>query len=264
VGEQVRTYKNLFESVKKSESTIYNHFKALFKVIHASKNSVISDFKCGTYLNEAIRWNYDDIMIGEKHNIKFIDAIKMKGIIKLDIITLLENMRFVEITEVYNFRFNGTSNMDYSRDQVIKEIIKDYKREIIDNNYMKSLKKMYSILKLKNEDDNILNLLLNYFNSPIGLLYRCLSDINVLIEVLNYSKFNISDIITSIDFLKEIISSYSVKNNLETIYKIRNRDKLKIELNKQAINLKSHINVSVHNLLQFVCCLARPPYHTFR
>ena len=59
--------------------------------------------------------------------------------------------------------------MNYSKDDVIKELTEDYKELVNDGNYFKALKRMYSILKLNNMNDPILNILEDYFKQPIGL-----------------------------------------------------------------------------------------------
>jgi hypothetical protein len=46
----------------------------------------------------------------------------------------------------------------------------EYKDYVKEGNYMKDLKRMYSIIKMKNPQDKKLDKLAEYFNSPIGLL----------------------------------------------------------------------------------------------
>ena len=96
---------DLFETIKnKTPTIILNHFRSVFNIIKAQPNSVISDFKCGSSPNgEPLRWDYSEINLGVNNGISFEDAIKQKGIIKLDIITFV-NGRYVEITEVYNIK----------------------------------------------------------------------------------------------------------------------------------------------------------------
>ena len=206
---------DLFEKVNnKSPQLIYNHLRSLFEVIKSSDNSVITDFKMGKIGNEPLRWDYDDIMKKENRGVSFNDALKMESIIKMDIITYM-NGRFIEITEVYSICFNGKCNKKYTTDEVIKSITDEYREMVYEGNYMKSLKKLFSILKLKKTDESTKKLLLNYFNSPIGLLYRCKSDLESIELILNYNKFNIDTIRNSLQQLKELVSAFPVENNLE-------------------------------------------------
>lgn len=241
---------DLFENVKnKSEQLIYNHFRALFELIKNSNNSVITDFKCGTDGVNALRWDYNDIMINNNNGFTFKESLKHKGIIKLDIIVYL-NSRFIEISEVYNIYLNGEPNMNYSQAEVIKELTNDYKELVLDGNYMKSLKRMFSIIKLNNKNDKTLDLLINYFNSPIGLLYRCKSDLQTLELVLFYNKFSLEQVKDSLQYLKEIISGFPVDNNLEMISKLKNKDDMKTQLKKQIRVLSNFINRDAKRFIQ--------------
>jgi len=74
--------------------------------------------------------------------------------------------------------------MEYKKDESIKDLIDEYKLKTNEGNYMKALRKMYSIIKLKNINDPKLDVLLEYFNSSIGLLYRNKSELETLLIVL--------------------------------------------------------------------------------
>ena len=108
-----------FETVKgKNVNTIYNHFKSLFEIINDSENTVISDFKLGMLKGEPLRWTYEHLKNRNNNGISFEDALRHKGMIKLDIITLL-NSRFIEISEVYNIYLDGSSNNNESKESII-------------------------------------------------------------------------------------------------------------------------------------------------
>ena len=122
----------------KSEQLICNHFRALFDIIKSSNNSVITDFKCGLDdKNNPLRWDYSDIMKGENNDISFFEALRHKSIFKLDVILFI-NSRFIEISEVYYINLTGEPNMDYSTEEVIKELTLDYKNYVKDGNYIKA------------------------------------------------------------------------------------------------------------------------------
>ena len=65
--------------------------------------------------------------------------------IKMDIVALL-NGRFVEITEVYSIFLDGKSNMSPTLEEILEDITAKYSDEVRDGNYMKALKRMFSIL----------------------------------------------------------------------------------------------------------------------
>ena len=69
----------------------------------------------------------------------------------MDVVTLL-NGRFIEITEVYNIYIDGSSNFDYSKENVRKDLTYNMQEQIKEVNYMKSLKRRYSLLNLDNKN----------------------------------------------------------------------------------------------------------------
>ena len=88
---------------------------------------------------------------------------------------------------------------------------------------MKALKKMYSIIKLKNDKDHSLNILLEYFNSPIGLLYRNNSELQTMLIVPENAKFDLDEIKNSLEIMKEQISAFPVPVELDKIIKLKRR-----------------------------------------
>ena len=205
-----------FSTVKgKNENIIYNHFMSVFDIIRNSENTIITDFKLGENAKgEPLRWTYEEIKRRENNGITFEMAINQKSMIKMDIVTLL-NGRFIEITEVYNIFIDGESNSDYSKENIMKELTDDMKKQIKEGNYMKALKRQYSILNLQNKNKAVREKLIDYFNSPIGLLNRSKSDLETMLTVIESPKFDIDEIRNSLQMLKEIISAFPVENNLE-------------------------------------------------
>ena len=238
-----------FSTVKgKNENMIYNHFKSVFEIIRNSENTIITDFKLGeNSKGEPLRWTYEEIKRKENNGITFDDAIKQKSMIKMDIVTLL-NGRFIEITEVYNIYIDGESNSDYSIENIRKELIDDMNEQIKEGNIMKALKRKYSLLNLDNKDKMIREKLIDYFNSPIGLLNRCKSDLETLLIVIESPKFDIDEIRNSLQLLKESISAFPVENNLEMISMMKTKDKMKVPIYKMINILKMYINKHAKNM----------------
>ena len=238
-----------FETVKgKTKNIIYNHFKSLFEIIKSVDNTIITDFKLGENAKgEPLRWTYEEIKRRENNGITFEDALKQKSIIKMDIVTLL-NGRFIEISEVYNMYIDGESNSDHSKENIRKELTDDMNEQIKEGNLMKALKRKYSILNLDNKDKMIREKLIDYFNSPIGLLNRCKSDLETLLIVIESPKFDIDEIRNSLQLLKESISAFPVENNLEMISMMKTKDKMKVPIYKMINILKMYINKHAKNM----------------
>jgi len=239
-----------FSTVKgKNENMIYNHFKSLFEIIKSSENTIITDFKMGEFRGKALRWDYEAIKKRENNGITFEQALKMKSIIKMDVVTLL-NGRFIEITEVYNIYIDGSSNADYTKENVRHELMHDMQEHIKEGNFMKGLKRRYSILNLDNKNKAERDKLIDYFNSPIGLLNRSKSDLETMLTVIQSPKFDIDEIRNSLQMLKEVISAFPVENNLEEISKLKTKAKMKVPIYKQILRLKEFINKHAENMFR--------------
>ena len=92
--------------------------------------------------------------------------------------------------------------------------------------------------------------LIDYFNSPIGLLNRSKSDLETLLIVIESPKFDIDEIRNSLQLLKEIISAFPVENNLEEISKLKIKDKMKVPIYKMILRLKEFINKHAQNMFK--------------
>jgi len=240
-----------FSTVKgKNENIIYNHFMSVFDIIRNSENKIITDFKLGENAKgEPLRWIYEEIKRRENNGITFDQSLKQKSMIKMDIVTLL-NGRFIEITEVYNIFIDGESNSDYSKENIKHELMHDMKEQIKEGNYMKALKRQYSILNLQNKNKAVREKIIDYFNSPIGLLNRSKSDLETMLTVIESPKFDIDEIRNSLQMLKEIISAFPVENNLEEISKLKTKAKMKVPIYKQILRLKMYINKHAENMFR--------------
>ena len=233
---------DLFEKVQgMSEKSIHNHFKTVFEIIEKSDDVTITDFKCGEVGGNPLRWTYEEIKNNKNQGITFSEALKHKSIIKMDVVALI-NARFVEITEVYSILLEGKSNMSPTLEEILSSISDEYSDEVRDGNYMKALKRMFSILKLKNEEIKKQDILLDYLNSPNGLIYRSKNDLETMYLVLDSPKFNIAEIRNSLQLLKETISAFPIDNNLEQISKLKRKQAMKPLLRKQIRLLKAYIN----------------------
>ena len=218
--------------------------------IDNSENTIITDFKKGENAKgDPLRWTYEAIKKRENNGITFEDALKQKSMIKMDVVTML-NGRFIEITEAYNIFIDGESNFDYSIDNVRKELNDDMQEQIKEGNYMKALKKRYSLLNLDNKNKAEREKLIDYFNSLIGLLNRCKSDLETMLTVIQSPKFDIDEIRESLQMLKEQISAFSVENNLEMISKLKTKQNMKVPIYKMILRLKKFINMHAENMFR--------------
>jgi len=242
---------DFFEKVEEvNEKDIYQHFRDLFIQVSNRENMIVSDLKCGVGPDgEPIRWNQQQIMRNDNNGLTFEECLSHKGMVKIDIIYLL-NGRFIELTNVYEIVINGESNLDYSIDKSIQDKTDEYKLMVKEGNYFKSLKKLYSIMKITNLSDLRLEKLLNYFNSPMGLLYRCKSDLETLLVAINSSEFDLDEVKNSLEMIKELISAFPVENIIDEIVIKKTKNDMMKPLHKQIRLITELLNRDAQKFIQ--------------
>jgi hypothetical protein len=167
---------------------LYLMFLWKFKTIHKSKNLWITDFKCGEYNDDPIRWTMKDMERGYKNigsvRLFFTNCLTQTNTVtKLDTVMLLNN-RFVEISEIYYIKVNGLSNFntdDFKIGKVINSLRDDIDELIMDKNYFKALKREYRILDLLQKQPRRRELLTDLFNGQYGYLYYAISQLKTLV-----------------------------------------------------------------------------------
>jgi len=201
---------------------MYQSFKNKFKIAKKDSNIYITDMKCGEKKGEPLRWSYDDIMKGENKGIKFTDAIQMDVMCKLDIIAIIDN----KITEFSNiYIFNNPKKNDE-----LKELEKDYFELIKEGNYFKALKRLFSIFSLKNQKSKI-SKLLKYFNSDIGIINKCRSDLDILLLLLTeqtFRKVPLNIVKHNLQLIKYKLSSVeiSLSDKIDEICNMKNKNEI--------------------------------------
>jgi hypothetical protein len=131
-------------------NNILNDYKNIFDKIKKIDNIEITDFKCGVLNgNIPIRWDYNSIKKGyqiiEDNKINFIDCLQEKSIIKIDLITLDNNI-FTEYSNNYYYMFDdfSTNPNQLNKNQIEISLLKDavYYRD--EGRLYKSLKRLYA------------------------------------------------------------------------------------------------------------------------
>lgn len=255
-------YYNDFDLNEQFESKLDhpNHILKLFqdKYEEAKKNNstFIIDFKCGMdkHTKESLKWQFKDIMNGyildsRNNKIYFVDAMFEKSIMKLDVVEVLENNLFGEFSDVYLIKIGKKSNFHnetQTAQYIKKELLKDAKEFQKDNNNFKALKRLFSYDALigKNKHKQ-LSLLLNFFNSYVGFLYKITNNLNVieLVEKNTFKKAPKDIIKLNINHNIELLKSnnfYVKSNNIKTIIK-----KLEDVVNGLSIKFTKENNIMI-------------------
>lgn len=228
---------------------ILDLFKDKFKEAKQNDNIFITDFKAGyRTAGEPLRWSYDDIMRGYQYvdgvKYTFISQLKKKSIIKMDIIALI-NGQFVEFSNNYYFIFNKKYKTKPNKDDFLASIIIDSIQLQKDNELMKSLKRIYSFLKILEVDNNDINKLIALFNSKIGHMSKQISDLKMIKTIYNnkFRKPKNDDIFYNIKLIqKELSPNY--KHFINPLYKATD-DNFNSVIDSVIDNLTNIVNTKI-------------------
>jgi hypothetical protein len=254
----------------KSKKNIYNEIFKTFqtKFQEASKNPEIflTDFKCGLDINnDPLRWDKNDMKKGFKtlqdgSTITFEDALKMKSVIKLDAIVLINGV-FTEFSENYYLKIGNDANFEPNEANVenilqsIKGSFEDYMFN--EKNYLKALKRIFAYKKLEGGNKKQLDLLIDFFNSWVGLLSYNKSELEVLSLLLEnkFRKPRLEDIKNNLQIIKQSLSYItaidlsSVSNRIDYICSLQSVKTIKKEID----NLISFLSIKINKVsLDFI------------
>ena len=235
---------------------IYKSFKKKFIDAKKDPNIFITDFKCGMDSNgDPLRWSYDDMMKGYKINengdkVPFEDCINMKTTVKLDVVALIDGI-FTEFSENYYFKFGKDEGNffahDIDKEHLLNELKHSYDEYMYaEKNYLKALKRIFAYKNLKNKKKYKAQLekMFNYFNSPIGLVNKIRSELDIILVVLeneyNFRTPKKKDILYNLEVMKKKLNSENYTqfdDEIDTIINSKSDLKNKIEdLRNQLFN----------------------------
>jgi predicted alpha/beta-fold hydrolase len=182
---------------------LLEEFRKKYEIAYKDHNIMITDFKCGVYKSNPIRWNRDKIMngytiINNDKKVFFTDALNMESTIKMDIIALIDK-EFVEFSCNYYIThdLNGKIHKSFAEntnDEIILSLQLDVYKYKNEGNYYKMLKRIKSLRMIK--EQNVDNLT-NFFNSKVGKLNHKLNALKTIRDVVE-----MDNIFTYNDFKK--------------------------------------------------------------
>lgn len=230
-------------------------FRAKFLAVHKNPDYYVSDFKCGEHKGEPLRWTQQDMKKGYKkvdgEKITFEDCVMQRATLKLDLVCLVNGM-FGEYTENYYIKIGDQTNYDPESQQqssIKQSILDSAKEEKANGNLLKFLKRIYSYLKLTTTKKALQTKLEDFFNSDAGLLYKCKSNLETVILVLEQKckPANMKDVENDIQSIKQILYNIvgldSKKiSQLEKISVLKSKTKMKSGLEKMIKYLMGVVN----------------------
>jgi len=234
---------DIVSKITEPAEALSNHFKKLFaKPTHI----YLMDFKCGLKDGEKLRWTKAQLAKGINQGILLKDAIKMDTLIKLDFIVENGNS-FVEISEIYDTKYQTKK----TKKQIETELEEDIDKYVKENNSMKSLKRLYALLKLQKGHEKMKDKLVKFFNSESGLITKVANDLDLLL--LLTSKY-------TIPFKKIYNNTQMLKQNASVVPWINVSQFNEIN----AKNYKNKINEIVMYLRKKVNLLAKVLLHEYK
>jgi hypothetical protein len=266
------TYKG--ENVNEKEKLEYIAKMFKDKFIQAEKNpfTYIIDFKAGVddnYDEETqrdkyiLRWSKNDMKNGYKimgdGRKKWLEEclLDKRSIVKMDLVVYINGV-FEEFSEIYLIEINGKKNHDpLSKIELYNSIKKDFEKYVKSKNYFKALRRYYSMLRVMGDKKDYLKILqlANFFNSQIGLVYKCKGELETLLNVIEtkFKKAPITQLRNTLQIIKQQLSSISM-----------------IQLTRDLPKIIDTITVSVHSkdikeLISYLdkVLLANTPVHRF-
>jgi len=213
------------------------HLQELFKKVPF----IFLDFKAGidpTKKDKKLRWTPKDlvrgfvIIRGQKKTLE--EALKENMLIKLDYAIALGNS-FLENSIIFDTPFQTKK----TKTQIEKDLEQDISAYTKENNSMKSLKRLFSLLVLQNMKIPLQKRLIDFFNSDVGLVNKIANDLQFLLLIKDSITFE--QIVNTTQMIKERLSTVPWINKLEVFNTITRSNYEKI-LQKEITYLRSKIN----------------------
>jgi hypothetical protein len=191
------------------------------------------DFKAGTderQEDKKLRWKPKDLANGyviihsKKKTLE--EAMKENMLIKLDYAVKLGNSYF-ENSIIFNTKYQTQKTKNEIENDLEYEI-KEYSKQ----NTMKSLKRLYSLLKLQKKNKPLQDKLVQFFNSDVGLANKIANDLELFELIVETYHLPLQDIIDTTQMIKERLSTIAWINPkpLNTITKSNYKKVIKKEI----------------------------------
>ncbi len=180
--DNLNLYNEYLKRIYKEKLITSNQYNILRKL----KNP--SEIKEETRKLYILRWTEDEVIQGYKNvsktrKIYFIDSIMNNTVIKIDIIAHLSYAEFIDLSEIYIFKVNNEYNFEFTKSKIFENVKLDGIQYLKAGNLYKALKRIFSLFKFK-KDTTQLKILVDLFNSNIGLINKVKADLEIYIIVL--------------------------------------------------------------------------------
>jgi hypothetical protein len=217
-----------FVNVDNFNNEVLQKFRKKFAKTEMFKNIFITDFKCGKFRGQPIRWDKhtinDGFQIIDGIRIDFVNCLQQKSIIKMDIIALIDGV-FTEFSNNYYFTFSkGFSTAPITSNTLSNIFFMEFQKYIKLKKYYKALKRLYSYFKEK-KDKKHKQIVRDFLNSSVGHFNSQINSLNIIYDVLEnpFRRPMKSDVIHNLRFIqfnlpseyKELINNILSKPTLQ-------------------------------------------------
>lgn len=243
-----------FIYTKETYEEILKRFQKKFQIAKDTDGMWITDFKCGVLPGSyPIRWTYDTIMQGFQYlngQLKyFTTCLQQQSIIKMDLFALVDG-KFVEFSENYYFIFpDEFSTQVFKGDDISAYLLIDYDKYVKAGRRFKALKRLFSHYKHKNDKEKM-DILIDFFNSPVGKFNQQINSLKIIIEVMdnNFKPVRLSDIKHNIKIVQEIVPD-NYKRKLDHIINYSSRDAIRTSLEKVIKQMEMQVDLKTRDFM---------------
>lgn len=231
-------------------------FLQKYKKAYQSDNMYITDFKCGTFRGQPVRWTYESMKKGHQFiddiRITFGETLQQESRIKMDLI-VYENDTFVEFSEIYFLSFGEFNTYDVGENvekRLKVSIQRDIQKKYEKGDLFKSLKRLFSLLRLdlldKSEEGH---LLMRFFNSKTGKLAKIRGDLETIktVNINNFKNPPLYQVINALDKTKELSPYNRLKDEITKVYQIAKHTQEFNEMDK-----REDINKNIDELIKLL------------
>jgi len=131
-----------------------------------------------------VRWKPHNILQGfidyRTKRISVEEAMSQPAIIKLDLVMLIDNNRFIEYSCIYELIHKGIPLNNFGHLNITQALREDILEYTIENNPFKAAKRMFALARF-DKRTKVAERFLPIFNSDLGRLYQVIVDIDTLL-----------------------------------------------------------------------------------
>jgi hypothetical protein len=124
-------------------------------------------------------------------------------------------------------QYQNYTDDEFRKEKLIKELNKDIILYSKEKNYLKVLKRKFSLFRQKDTKLPLQNKLLEFFNSPVGSMYKSIGDLKtiLLLHEQDFRKVSNDDLYKFQQIIKTNLNMF----NLPEIFKMLDKPKLSIK-----------------------------------